>query len=83
MTPTPRTDAIAHRGLDSVAYIAEMTNLARELEAELVAERALADRLAGVLLSYDHDMLAGEDMQWLPKHDESLAAWREARHGTH
>ena len=45
----------------------------------LEAERALADRLAGVLLSYDHDQLAGEDMQWLPEHDEALTAWKEAR----
>ena len=35
MTPTPRTDAIAHRGLGSVAYIAEMTDFARYLEREL------------------------------------------------
>ena len=34
MTPTPRTDAIAHRGLGSVAYIAEMTDFARQLERE-------------------------------------------------
>ena len=48
----------------------------------LEAERELADRLAGVLLSYDHDLLAGEDMQWLPEHDEALTAWKEARSGT-
>ena len=45
----------------------------------LEAERELADRLAGVLLSYDHDLLAGEDMCWLPEHDEALTAWKEAR----
>lgn len=39
-TPTPRTDAIAHRGLGSVAYIAEMTEFARELERENHAFRA-------------------------------------------
>jgi hypothetical protein len=50
-----------------------------ELERELAAERALADRLAGVLLSYHHDLLAGEDMQWLPEHDKSLAAWKGVR----
>ena len=50
-------------------------------EEELAAERELADRLAGVLLSYHHDLLAGEDMQWLPEHDESLAVWKEARSG--
>ena len=40
MTPTPRTDAIAHRGLGTVAYIAGMTNFARDLERKLAAERA-------------------------------------------
>jgi hypothetical protein len=45
-------------------------------------ERELADRLAGVLLSYHHDLLASEDMQWLPEHDKSLAAWKEARNDT-
>ena len=30
----------------------------------------------------DHDLLAGEDMQWLPEHDEALTAWKEARSGT-
>ncbi len=34
-TPTPRTDAIAHRGYNESAYIAEMTSLARQLEREL------------------------------------------------
>ena len=48
----------------------------------LEQERELADRLAGVLLSYDHDLLAGEDMQWLPEHDKALAAWKEARNST-
>jgi uncharacterized membrane-anchored protein len=54
-------------------------NAFRLSEKELAAERALADRLAGVLLSYHHDLLAREDMQWLPEHDKSLAAWEEAR----
>ena len=40
MTPTPRTDAIAHRGLGSVAYIAEMTSFARQLERENQTFRA-------------------------------------------
>jgi hypothetical protein len=57
-------------------------NAFRLSEKELAAERDLADRLAGVLLSYHHDLLAGEDMQWLPEHDKSLAAWKEARNDT-
>jgi hypothetical protein len=35
MNDTPRTDAIAHRGYNESAYIAEMTGLARQLEREL------------------------------------------------
>lgn len=67
---------------------AERAQLAANHEATnlmgkwLEQERELADRLAGVLLSYNHDMLAGEDMQWLPEHDLSLAAWKGARRGT-
>jgi uncharacterized membrane-anchored protein len=57
-------------------------NAFRLSEKKLAAERDLADRLAGVLLSYHHDLLAGEDMQWLPEHDKSLAAWKEARSET-
>jgi hypothetical protein len=57
-------------------------NAFRLSEKELAAERELADRLAGVLLSYDHDLLAGEDMQWLPEHEKLLTAWKEARSET-
>ena len=57
LMPTPRTDAIAHRGLGSVAYIAEVTGLARQLERELADERALADEMAAQLdhAQYTHD----------------------------
>lgn len=107
MNNTPRTDAIAHRGYNESAYIAEMTDLARqlerenqtfraaqkacedcdaprvdriaELERELAAERALADRLASVLRTYNYDLLAGEMIQFVPEHDVALAAWEEAR----
>lgn len=88
-TSTPRTDAIAHRGYNESAYIAEMTDLARQLERELFAnheatklmgkwledERALADRLAG-------------ELQWWGDYcgdsapasiDLALDAWKEAR----
>ena len=85
----PRVDRIAEleRELAEVTQsLAFQTQLNREVIerekqtfAELAAERELADRLAGVLLSYDHDMLAGEDMQWLQEHDESLAAWKDSR----
>ena len=42
-TATPRTDAIAHRGYNESAYIAEMTGLSRQLERELAAKDAHAD----------------------------------------
>ena len=45
MTPTPRTDAIAHRGLGTVAYIAEMTDFARQLERELAVWKHESKRL--------------------------------------
>ena len=47
-TSTPRTDAIAHRGYNESAYIAEMTDLARELERELFACREWSSKLADV-----------------------------------
>lgn len=48
-------------------------------EQRIDAERALADRLANVLTLYNHDLLAGETIQWVPAHDEALAAWKGAR----
>ena len=41
---TPRTDSIAHKGYTERAYIAEMTELARILETELVAMQARAEK---------------------------------------
>ena len=53
MTPTPRTDAIAHRGLGEVAYIAEMTDFARQLERELAVWKHEAKRLEAQLETFD------------------------------
>ena len=81
----PRVDRIAELERELAAasdQLAANHEATRLMGKWLEQERALADRLAGVLLSYDHDMLAGEDMQWLPEHDKSLAAWKEARRGT-
>jgi len=39
--PTPRTNAIAHRGYPEPAYIVEMTDLARTLERELTETERL------------------------------------------
>ena len=64
------------------AQLAANHEATKLLSKWLEAERELADRLAGVLLSYDSDMLAGHDMEWLPEHDETLTAWKEARRGT-
>ena len=53
MTPTPRTDAIAHRGLGSVAYIAEMTDFARQLERELAVWKHDVKLLEAELQKFD------------------------------
>jgi uncharacterized membrane-anchored protein len=76
-----RRGSLVDMAEDLESYRETAMNAFRLSEAELAAERELADRLAGVLLSYHHDLLAGEDMQWLPEHDKSLAAWKEARNG--
>lgn len=85
MSDTPRTDEMERILYETrpCDWIVEQTRIkhARQLERELAAERALADRLAGVLRLYDADTLAGETMQWVPEHDEALAAWKEARRG--
>ena len=80
-TPTPRTDAIAHRGLGSVAYIAEMTELARQLEREIAAERALADKLAETLANVQGDY-ATTGAIMTQEVAESLAAWEKSRSAT-
>ena len=49
MTPTPRTDAIAHRGYGPTAYIAELTGLARPLERELAELRKNTSELIASL----------------------------------
>jgi hypothetical protein len=57
----------------------EAADRLEELERELAAERALADKLASVLRTYNYDLLAGEMIQFVPEHDVALAAWKEAR----
>ena len=53
MTPTPRTDAIAHRGYGPTAYIAEMTGLARQLEHELAVWKHDVKLLEAELQKFD------------------------------
>jgi hypothetical protein len=85
LMPTPRTDAIAHRGLGSVAYIAEVTGLARQLERELAAERALADRLrkSAQALVDRWDSVSWKDVphtgKFIRSLDDALAAWKDQR----
>ena len=84
MSDTPRTDSIlllipGGQTCDPQIVADELRPKIAELERELAAERALADRLASVLTLYNHDLLAGEMIQWVPAHDEALAAWKEAR----
>jgi hypothetical protein len=61
--------------LDTIRALGERN----DARAELSAERALADRLASVLRTYNYDLLAGEMIQFVPEHDIALAAWKEAR----
>jgi hypothetical protein len=81
-----RPSLVANQAADRLEELEEQLSANHEaiklMGKWLEDERELADRLAGVLLSYHHDLLAGEDMQWLPEHDKSLAAWKEARHDT-
>ena len=73
-TPTPRTDAESFRSCIGDWGFGEFVpaSFARDLERQLAAERALADRLA-------------ETIQSLPAHvktninPQALAAWKEAR----
>ena len=84
-TPTPRTDALEQTYRDTGSVLPwNAINLARDLERQLAAERALADRLAGCL----ELTLAGWDSaQWVAPidpaeveaSDEALDAWKEAR----
>tara|TARA_R110000868_G_scaffold255380_1_gene511990 strand:+ start:744 stop:1109 length:366 start_codon:yes stop_codon:yes gene_type:complete len=97
MTPTPRTDEAADRfpqpGQPPGAQWPEIVpaEFARQLERELAAERELADRLAA-FIQLHRDGYGGQvvdpecnccDCEYLGTVDEALAAWKEARHGTH
>ena len=85
VSDTPRTDAAIAASAGQWSF--PLRDLARELERELAAERALADRLAA-LLQRDRDGYGGQvvdpacdccDCEYLGPIDASLAAWREAR----
>lgn len=74
---TPRTDTIAHFGHHPGAYIAKMTDFARQLEQELAAERALADLLANAVIDLRTLLKAygrGDDTGLF-----ALESWKEAR----
>jgi hypothetical protein len=94
MTPTMQLTAQLReynqwrRGVDAIAQpepaaigstLDAAADRLEELERELAAERALADRLASVLTIYNYDLLAGEMIQFVPEHDASLAEWKQAR----
>ena len=89
MTPTPRTDAIAHRGYGPTAYIAEMTGLARQLERELAELRKNTSELIASLQtetdSVERELAAERALANSVSWDyakPAFDAWREARHGT-
>ena len=74
-TPTPRTDAIAHRGLGSVAYIAQMTSLGRELERELADAREWSSKLADVADELRAEL--AEIAEWREMIDREVGTLRE------
>ena len=71
-TPTPRTDAIAHRGYNESAYIAEMTDLARQLERELADAREWSSKLADVADELRADLAAERELA------DKLGTWVRA-----
>ena len=57
-TDTPRTDAIEHRGYNESAYIAEMTDTARQLERELADWKVLQASTQALLEQAERDLYA-------------------------
>ena len=51
-TDTPRTDEIAHMGLDADTYIGRMTYLCRELEREVASLKKDRDFLSDTIDQY-------------------------------
>lgn len=74
-----RNDDLNEQLAESRQWSSKLADVGDDLRADLAAERALADRLASVLTIYNHDLLAGEMIQFVPEHDTALAAWKEAR----
>ena len=72
MTPTPRTDAIAHRGYGPTAYIAEMTGLARQLEHELAVWKHDVKLLESELKAFDQTAI-----EWWCEYQDLKAKARE------
>ena len=76
MTDTPRTDAAIKASNGFWSFV--LRDLAQELERELAAERALADRLAETLANVQGDY-ASTGAIVLSEVDDALTAWKEAR----
>ncbi len=79
--PTPRTNAIAHRGYPEPAYIVEMTDLARILERELTSARSERDlaitRVACILWSGAIDKhTCGDVQKWADYYTAELTRLR-------
>ncbi len=79
--PTPRTNAIAHRGYPEPSYIVEMTDLARTLERELVEARSERDlaitRVACILWSGAIDKhTCGDVQKWADYYTAELTRLR-------
>ncbi len=74
---TPETkDAYKQRdGEGALAHEIRRAQTMEKLERERNAAKAVMDKLAHCLRCHRHDMLAGEDITWEKRDDESLAEY--------
>tara|TARA_R110000868_G_scaffold406206_3_gene686433 strand:- start:603 stop:920 length:318 start_codon:yes stop_codon:yes gene_type:complete len=79
MSDTPQTNSIAYRGYNESAYIAEMTDLARTLERDLAAERAIVSRIWDQLGSLTYEQLKGRSIYDLVDELKAELATERAR----
>ncbi len=89
MNDTPRTDALWKAWADDRTPDGkfrygphDLAEFARQLERELAAERALADRLAETFADVMEEFKDWDSILWTDEDYAVLAAWREARNDT-
>jgi hypothetical protein len=84
--PTPSKEAVRadfardlERELAAAKDQWRMSSVCRELSAKLEAERALADRLAALLLFNEGEVGDEQQPTFTPSHVAALAAWKASR----